>query len=281
MTNSLKRIQEIFEERWTKDGAGVRLNRIFGYPEIPKLDPFLLLDFFNSRDPNDYRKGFPWHPHRGIETVTYLIHGKIVHGDSLGNSGVIESGDCQWMTAGSGIIHQEMPQPSVHMLGFQLWINLPKSDKMTQPTYRDLKRNQMPIVEKSFGQVRVLCGNYDGVDGKVHASYVKPLVLDIRLESDADFELIVAEGDTLIALLISGTGIFEENGQIQSRVGEAILYEREHALLKIKAGLEGLRFILLSGKPLCEPIAWGGPVVMNTKAELDLAFEQIQNGTFV
>lgn len=281
MTNSLKRIREIFEERWTKDGAGVRLNRIFGYSEIPNLDPFLLLDFFNSRDPKDYRNGFPWHPHRGIETVTYLMHGKIAHSDSLGNSGVIEGGDCQWMTAGSGIIHQEMPQPSVHMLGFQLWINLPKANKMTPPTYRGLKRNQMPIVEKDFGQVRVLCGNYDGVDGVVYASYVKPLVLDIRLESDAYFELIVAEGDTLIALLISGAGFFEENGQIQNRVGEAILFERENELLKIKAGQEGLRFILLSGKPLFEPIAWGGPVVMNTKEELDLAFEQIQNGTFV
>lgn len=281
MNNSLKRIQETFGERWTKDGAGVRLSRVFGFHEIPKLDPFLLLDFFNSKDPKDYEKGFPWHPHRGIETVTYLIHGNIAHGDSLGNSGVIGDGDCQWMTAGSGIIHQEMPQPSEHMLGIQLWVNLPRDSKMTEPAYRDLRHDTLPIVQRPFGQVRVFSGEYDGVCGPVEAVYVKPLFLDVTLKPNQFFEIDVPENDTLISLIVAGGGSFDEAGKTFDQVGMALLFERSGKTLKVHAGREGLRFILIGGKPLDEPIAWGGPIVMNTKEELNLAFAQIDAGTFV
>lgn len=281
MNNSLKRIQETFGERWTKDGAGVRLSRVFGFHEIPKLDPFLLLDFFNSKDPKDYEKGFPWHPHRGIETVTYLIHGRIAHGDSLGNSGVIGDGDCQWMTAGSGIIHQEMPQPSEHMLGIQLWVNLPRDSKMTEPAYRDLRHDSLPIVERPFGQVRVFSGQYDGVDGPVEAVYVKPLFLDVTLNPEQDFEIDVPEGETLISLIIGGGGSFDEAGQIFNQTGMALLFDRSGKTLRVKSAKEGLRFVLIGGKPLDEPIAWGGPIVMNTKEELNQAFAQIDAGTFV
>lgn len=273
-------VVEHFGKRITRDGAGVKLSRVFGFHEIPQIDPFLLLDFFNSEDPRDYEKGFPWHPHRGIETVTYLIHGQIAHGDSLGNAGVISDGDCQWMTAGSGIIHQEIPLASPKMLGLQLWINLPKAHKMTEPAYRDILSATLPIVKRPFGEVRILCGAYEGVEGPVKAVYVKPTFLDVTLLSEKRFELDLEPDFNYFLVVIDGSGELEGGEQVMG-VGEGYHLGREGDYLSLKAGEAGLRFCIFGGKPLDEPIAWGGPIVMNHKAELTLAFSQIEDGTFI
>lgn len=283
MNHNNKAIERIYRERQTKDGAGVKLSRVFGFHEIPQMDPFLMLDFFNSEDPKDYEKGFPWHPHRGIETVTYLIHGQIAHGDSLGNKGVIEDGDCQWMTAGSGIIHQELPLASPKMLGLQLWVNLPKAHKMTAPAYRDLKANTLPVVETDFGEVRILCGNYEGMEGPVEAVYVKPEFFDFKLKGGSTALFSTKPTYNYFLLSIEGSAWFGEkgSGEALEHIGEGYLLSRAGDQIAITAGEAGFRFILIGGEPLNEPIAWGGPIVMNNKAELTLAFSQIEEGTFI
>nr|WP_321296879.1 pirin family protein [uncultured Sphaerochaeta sp.] len=259
------------------DGAGVKLVRVIGYHDVKEFDPFLMLDAFDATDPKDYVKGFPWHPHRGIETVTYLIEGEIEHGDSMGNSGTIDDGCCQWMTGGSGIIHQEMPKPSNLMLGTQLWINLPQKDKMTVPAYRDIRSPQIPVVTGEGKEVRVISGSYEGVDGPEQGDYVRTLYLDVKLEMGTEFTLTLDPGHTLFIYLVRGS--VHTDGQ-EVPYHRAILFG-EGDTLSLKAGNEGARIFLYSAKPLGEPIAWAGPIVMNTREELALAQRELQNGTFI
>jgi len=261
------------------DGAGVRLVRVLGPRTTADFDPFLMLDAFDSRNPDDYIRGFPWHPHRGIETVTYLIAGDIEHGDSLGNQGHILDGGCQWMTAGSGIIHQEMPQACPRMLGLQLWINLPRRDKWAQPQYRDLNASTIPLVSEDSGTVRVISGNYRDVHGATQGDYVRATVLDVALNPSSDWKLPVDPQATVFIYLVEGTALFgEESTRLDSH--RAVRFE-DGDTFAIQAGSTGVRFVLFAGRPLREPIAWGGPIVMNTPGELDQAFAEIDRGTFV
>ncbi len=270
------------------DGAGVRLRRVLGYRTIRDFDPFLMLDGFDSTDPEDYIKGFPWHPHRGIETVTYLLKGDIEHGDSLGNKGVIGDLQCQWMTAGSGIIHQEMPRAAERMLGCQLWVNLPKKDKMTRPAYRDIQQQDVAVVSEKDATIRVLSGNYKNNPGAVKGEYVKVQYLDVALEPDIIWSYAETPNDqTLFLYLIDGTlaadealAGFEEKAcamLMTTLSGDSSAYDE----VKVKAGPEGARFFLIAARPLHEPVAWGGPIVMNTQEELNLAFSELESRTFI
>jgi quercetin 2,3-dioxygenase len=261
------------------DGAGVRLTRVIGHEDVRALDPFLMLDAFDSTNPDDYVRGFPWHPHRGIETITYLIEGDIEHADSLGNKGSIKDGDCQWMTAGSGIIHQEMPVASARMLGAQIWLNLPAAQKMVPPTYGDIRHEDVPTVTHDGARVKVLAGEFEGVKGAFTGAYVPATYLDIELERDASLTIPVAPGLTAFAYLFEGTGIFGEPGE--SVDGKHAVVFGDGDTVVVRAGGNGVRFILLFASPLREPIAWGGPIVMNTQAELTLAFRELDEGTFI
>ena len=270
------------------DGAGVRLRRVLGLNTVKDFDPFLMLDGFDSSNPKDYIKGFPWHPHRGIETVTYLLLGEIEHGDSLGNSGIIRDLQCQWMTAGSGIIHQEMPKPSERLLGCQLWVNLPKKDKMTQPAYRDIKSNDVSEVHEKSATVRVLSGNYNNHHGAVKGEHVKVQYLDVTLESDSVWHYQETSNDqTLFLYLIEGTLAADEALAGFEEKACAILMSASSAMnsdfdeVVVKAGNDGARFFLIAGRPLREPVAWGGPIVMNTEEELNEAFRELNNKTFI
>lgn len=268
----MRKIVSIFKSQPTIEGAGVRLRRIFGYKEIPTFDPFLLLDHFGSDDPNDYIKGFPWHPHRGIETVTYMIRGKVEHGDSTGNSGVINSGDVQWMTAGSGIIHQEMPKPfKGKMMGFQLWVNLPKAKKMTEPRYMGLTKKDFIPVESNGTKVIVIAGTFQGVKGPVKDLFVDTQYFDIHL--DGEFKYSTKKRTCIILVYQGFVGI---NNKVVN-AGNCALLEKEG---RIEVNGKG-NFLYVAGNPLKEPIAWGGPIVMNTKEELNLAFEELRNGSFI
>ena len=270
------------------DGAGVHLRRVLGYRTIRDFDPFLMLDGFDSKDPADYIKGFPWHPHRGIETVTYLLNGDIEHGDSLGNKGVIGDLQCQWMTAGSGIIHQEMPRASERMLGCQLWVNLPKKDKMTQPAYRDIRPQDVAEVREENATVRVLSGNYKNNLGAVKGEYVSVQYLDVALEPGKVWSYHETPNDhTLFLYLIDGTLAADEalakfEGKACAMLMTASSSDSsEFDEVKVKAGPEGARFFLIAARPLQEPVAWGGPIVMNTQEELNLAFSELESKTFI
>jgi hypothetical protein len=281
MMNDMKtrEIIKIVKGNRAVDGAGVNLVRVIGYRDTKELDPFLMLDAFDSYDPADYVKGFPWHPHRGIETVTYLINGRMDHEDSLGNKGSIMAGDCQWMTAGSGILHQEMPIASDRMLGAQLWINLPQKDKMTDPAYRDIKAEKIPLVKDENGEVRIISGSFKGTKGAMQADYVKATYLDINVFPNKSMTIPTIDIENVFAYLVDGDAEFgEKQTSISSHTG--ILFNKGEKII-IKAGKNGLRMLLLSGKALDEPIAWGGPIVMNTREELDHAFEELNNGTFI
>jgi len=281
MMNDMKtrEIIKIVKGNRAVDGAGVNLVRVIGYRDTKELDPFLMLDAFDSYDPADYVKGFPWHPHRGIETVTYLINGRMDHEDSLGNKGSIMAGDCQWMTAGSGILHQEMPIASDRMLGAQLWINLPQKDKMTDPAYRDIKAEKIPLVKDENGEVRIISGSFKGTKGAMQADYVKATYLDINVFPNKSMTIPTIDIENVFAYLVDGDAEFgEKQTSISSHTG--ILFNKGEQII-IKAGKNGLRMLLLSGKALDEPIAWGGPIVMNTREELDHAFEELNNGTFI
>lgn len=266
------------------EGAGVRLRRVFGYYEVPDLDPFLMLDDFRSDTPAHFLKGFPWHPHRGIETITYVLRGDVEHSDSMGNQGVISSGDVQWMTAGSGIIHQEMPkgdaQGSMH--GFQLWANLPARQKMMPPRYRGITAAQIPEVELPGGvRVKVIAGEIGGVRGPMEEIVIEPEYLDCAVPPGVEFIHPTRPGHTAFLYVIDGTGTV--NGEaVQNRT--LVLFENgdgNNDEVAATAGPQGLRFLLLTGKPLGEPVAWRGPIVMNTEEELELAFREYQQGTFV
>jgi quercetin 2,3-dioxygenase len=278
----IRKVKKIFTERPTVEGAGVNLKRVFATAEVNQFDPFLMLDHFGSKNPDDYVAGFPWHPHRGIETVTYMIEGEVEHGDSLGNSGIIKSGDIQWMTAGSGIIHQEMPKPYVGtMKGFQLWVNLPKAEKMTGPRYRDLSANHVPEVNPAKGiSVKIISGEFSGTPGAAGDITGNPDYFDIALDAGVTFEYNIAPDLNAFAFVFEGKGEFDSTGT-ECAEGQCALFDAGDKISVTAPGPGKLRFILVSGRPLKEPIAWAGPIVMNTREELRNAFDELDNGTFI
>lgn len=262
------------------DGAGVKLVRVISLPDTVEFDPFLMLDAFDSYNSDDYTKGFPWHPHRGIETVTYLINGNIEHIDSLGNKGNILDGCCQWMTAGGGILHQEMPQSCERMLGVQLWLNLPRIDKMTTPKYTDIRAEMVPKIEEDDCTIRVISGSYKSCLGAAQGEYVKMLFLDVDMKAGAQWQLETMKDTTLFIYIVEGQGWFENSNDNLISSRRAVLFNNGEELMA-RASEKGLRFLLFSGAKLNEPIAWGGPIVMNTQEELKRAFKDIEDGTFV
>jgi quercetin 2,3-dioxygenase len=295
-----RKIRRVIKSRPTLEGAGVRLKRVFGNNEVPLFDPFLLLDDFRSDNPEHYRKGFPWHPHRGIETITYVLRGDVAHGDSMGNQGVISAGDTQWMTAGSGIIHQEMPRGDDRgrMEGFQLWANLPGSRKMMDPRYRDVKNRDVPeVVLKNGTRIRVICGFVDGKQGPVRDIVIDPEYLDVTVPPDSEFIRETKPGHTVFAYVIDGKGVFcDQKDPFAYDVVGANYFDMQRdpyvqngmlVLLgdgdRVKVATQGdaVRFLLVSGKPIGEPVAWYGPIVMNTEEELRVAFEEYRDGTFI
>jgi quercetin 2,3-dioxygenase len=281
MKNKVRHSAGVIGSQTVMEGAGVKLMRVFGYDERKRMDPFLLLDHFGSSDPDDYMAGFPWHPHRGIETVTYMLEGEVEHGDSLGNKGVIGDGDIQWMTAGSGIIHQEMPKRyKGAMRGFQLWANLPAKDKMMDPRYRDIRHDQLPTIERNGVLIKVIAGEIFETKGPVRDIVIDPLYLDIQIPSDGALEIPVVPGYRVFAYVFEGESFFGPDAKEPVRSGQLVLLEDGNTV-SVSAGKEGARFILVAGKPIGEPIAWGGPIVMNTEAELETAFEEYSDGTFI
>ncbi len=273
---------KILKSKPTIEGAGVQLKRAFGYHEVPLLDPFLLLDDFGSSDPRDYILGFPWHPHRGIETVTYVLTGSVKHEDSLGNKGTIASGDIQWMTAGSGIIHQEMPQQfEGRMRGFQLWVNLPKAHKMMDPRYRDVRKEQIPEIQYDDGiRIKIISGKVTDTSGPVKDLMVDVVYLDVSISSGKMMHYEVAKDHKAFIYVFDGSG--HTAGEPDRRIEqENLVIFSEVSAIDLDAGSEGMRFLLVTGKPLNEPVAWYGPIVMNSQQELDLAFKEYREGTFI
>jgi redox-sensitive bicupin YhaK (pirin superfamily) len=282
MMDRSRKILRVSASQPTMEGAGVKLRRAFGFGDTAATDPFLLLDDFRGDDPRDYLKGFPWHPHRGIETITYILEGTVEHGDSMGNSGAIGAGDVQWMTAGSGIIHQEMPKPGPggRMGGFQLWANLPASQKMMDPRYRGITSADIPVVPGPDGvRTRVICGEVDGTRGPVRDVVIEPEYLDIEIPAGARFEHATVPGHTVFAYVFQGRVRFGSGSGWVEHEHLALLEDGDR--LEIGAGDSTSRLLLISGTPLREPVAWHGPIVMNTREELRIAFEEYQNGTFI
>lgn len=261
----------------TTDGAGVRLVRVLGNRDVVDFDPFLMLDSFDSTDPSDYTAGFPTHPHRGIETITYLISGRIDHEDSLGNKGTIYAGESQWMTAGSGILHQEMPKPSDRMLGFQLWLNLPRKEKMTDPAYLSITSEMISHVTKDKADIRILSGRFEGAAG-VTPKHIPATIYDVNLPKGEEIEIMTQPDETVFLFLIQGDAMI--GGQsILSKT--AVLFGMGDYIAVSAQPEADLRFIFFSAKSLHEPIAWGGPIVMNTQEELELAFDELRRGVFI
>ena len=311
---SLRPIQRIAQSKPTVEGAGVRLRRAFGFGATSDFDPFLLLDDFRNENPEDYLAGFPWHPHRGIETITYVLAGTVSHGDSLGNSGNLGAGDVQWMTAGSGILHQEMPMgdPNGRMHGFQLWANLPASLKMTAPRYQDITAPAIPEVTDDDGtKVRVICGEFWGQRGPVEGVAADPRYLDVTVPAGKRKTLPVEASRRAFAYVFDGAGSFRDASQpfaaLTEPVGRPAAPAREgrggielppqpvrdetgnRSLVlfgsgdevTVQAGEQGIRFLLVSGRPIEEPVAWYGPIVMNTEEQLRQAYAELQDGTFI
>ena len=297
---AIRPVQRLVKSKPTLEGAGVHLRRAFGFGDTSATDPFLLLDDFRNDKPEDYLPGFPWHPHRGMETVTYVLAGSVEHGDSLGNRGVIGPGDVQWMTAGSGIIHQERPRGDAtgRMQGFQLWANLPARLKLTPPRYQEVKAREIPEVAEDDGtRVKVICGLYHDTKGPVEGVAAEPTYLDVSIPAGKRKTLAVASGRHAFAYVIAGAGKFcdaagplsvptESAGwadaspprEVENR---ALVLFGDGDEISVQADDEGVRFLLVSGKPLREPVAWYGPIVMNTQAELRQAFEELDRGTFL
>jgi len=297
---SLRPVKQIFETKPTVEGAGVKLQRAFGFGKTAEFDPFLLLDDFRSDNPADYLAGFPWHPHRGIETITYVLAGEVAHGDSLGNKGRMTAGDVQWMTAGSGILHQEMPKGDAEgrMHGFQLWANLPASLKMTDPRYQDIPAAAIPEVTEDDGsRARIICGEFWGKRGPVEGVAADPRYVDISVPPGKRKRIQVETTRNAFAYVFAGAGTFRDASTPRAVLTESAVdpnatpvYDaKNHSLvlfdqgdeIVVQAGPEGIRFLLVSGKPLEEPVAWYGPIVMNTDAELRQAVSELQNGTFI
>jgi redox-sensitive bicupin YhaK (pirin superfamily) len=289
---SARRIKQIYRSLPTIEGAGVRLYRAFGNSQTPEFDPFLLLDEFHSANPDDYLPGFPWHPHRGIETITYILEGLVEHGDSMGNAGTIGAGEVQWMTAGSGIIHQEMPQKtgSGAMRGFQVWANLPAAQKMMPPRYRGLREADIPMVELAAGgRAKVSSGVLETVQGPVHDIVTNPEFFDVTLPAGSTFTHDVKPGYTALAYVLAGQARFDDGHDGKSiEVADGlcgpknvVLYGHQGDQVVVTSTNSPTRFLFLSGNPLGEPIAWHGPIVMNTDEELRLAFRELQDGSFI
>jgi quercetin 2,3-dioxygenase len=297
---SLRPVKQIIQTRPTIEGAGVKLQRAFGFGQTKDFDPFLLLDDFRNDHPEDYLAGFPWHPHRGIETITYVLAGSVEHGDSLGNKGKMTAGDVQWMTAGSGILHQEMPKgdPQGRMHGFQLWANLPASLKMTDPRYQDIPSSAIPEITDDDGtRVRVICGEFWGKKGPVEGVAADPSYLDIFVPAGARKHLKVDHSRNAFAYVFSGAGTFREASQPRAVLTDnveqpeaapvydatnhsLVLFDRGDEIV-VHAGDQGIRFLLVSGKPIEEPVAWYGPIVMNTQEQLRQAIGELHTGTFI
>jgi hypothetical protein len=297
---SIRPIKRVVEATPTMEGAGVHLRRAFGFGDTSETDPFLLFDDFRNDRPADYLAGFPWHPHRGIETITYVLAGSVEHGDSLGNQGSLGAGDIQWMTAGSGILHQEMPKgdPQGRMHGFQLWANLPSALKMTRPRYQDIGAKDIPAVTDDDGTtVRVICGSFWGKSGPVEGVAADPVYLDISVPAGRRKVLPVALGRHAFAYVFEGSGRFRDASEpfgvltekdgveetvVRERTGNRslVLFDRGDEVV-VHAGEQGIRFLLVSGKPIEEPVAWYGPIVMNTAAELQRAMSELRDGTFL
>ena len=298
---SIRPVKSIVSSKPTIEGAGVHLRRAFGFGDTTEFDPFLLLDDFRNDRPDEYRAGFPWHPHRGIETITYVLAGNVEHGDSLGNRGNLGSGDVQWMTAGRGILHQEMPQGDQHgrMHGFQLWANLPSSLKMTAPRYQDIKVGEIPEVFDDDGtRVRIVCGDFRGKRGPVEGVAADPRYLDVTVLPGKRKTLPVELERHSFAYVFEGSGDFRAASQpfgvltektdganeflVREQTGNRslVLFDSGDEVT-VQAGDEGIRFLLVSGKPIKEPVAWYGPIVMNTQAELQQAFTELRSGTFI
>ncbi|TYQ16913.1 UNVERIFIED_CONTAM: hypothetical protein Cloal_3492 [Acetivibrio alkalicellulosi] len=276
----LRKIKTIIRGQLTTDGAGVKLRRVIIPEHNDLFDPYLLMDFFDSKNPDEYTKGFPWHPHRGIETITFLFSGSIEHGDSLGNKGIINGGDCQWMTAGSGIIHQEMPIESPHMLGIQLWANLPSKSKMIDPKYRDIKSSDIPVVNLNGTTVKVVAGKYGDIIGVVQRDDILSNFLIVEMKPESQFIMKTSHDDTAFGVLVSGSVFISDDEREFSDAGSAVLYENGDEIL-IKTGKDSARLLIVTGRPINEPVAWGGPIVMNTNEELKLAFKEYREGTFL
>jgi redox-sensitive bicupin YhaK (pirin superfamily) len=298
---SIRPVKRISQSRPTIEGAGVKLRRAFGFGDTAAFDPFLLLDDFRNDRPEDYRAGFPWHPHRGIETITYVLAGAVEHRDSLGNRGTLGAGDIQWMTAGSGILHQEMPEGDARgrMHGFQLWANLPSSLKMVAPRYQDIKATEIPeIVDDDGTRVRVVCGEFWGRRGPVEGVAADPRYLDVWVPPGRRKTLPVEIERHAFAYVFEGSGLFRDASppfgvltekqidgtEVVTResTGDRSLVEFDSGdEVTVEAGESGLRFLLVSGKPLQEPVAWYGPIVMNSQAELKKALRELEDGTFI
>ena len=278
-------IAHVLTSQPTIEGAGVHLRRAFGPREVPMLDPFLLLDDFRSDDPARYLMGFPWHPHRGIETVTYMLAGRVEHGDSMGNSGTIGPGDMQWMTAGGGIIHQEMPKAATggtRMGGFQLWVNLPARAKMMRPRYREVRAGDVPEVEPRPGtRVRIIAGRLGGAVGPARDIIAEPEYLDVAIEAGRTYEHPLARGRRAFAYVFEGSGSFT-GGKGAHGDGTLVLFgDGDAVTATATAGGAAMRMLLVSGRPIGEPVAWGGPIVMNTEMELETAFREYREGSFI
>ena len=297
---SIRAIKSISQSQPTIEGAGVKLRRAFGFGKTDEFDPFLLLDDFRNENPSDDLAGFPWHPHRGIETITYVLAGEVAHGDSLGNRGKLGAGDVQWMTAGSGILHQEMPQGDTRgrMHGFQLWANLPRTLKMTAPRYQDVGAKDIPVITDDDGTtVRVVVGEFWGKRGPVEGIAADPRYLDVYVPANRKKTLPVETTRHAFAYVFEGSGSFRDASEPQAVMTDRIqpsgeevkdavgnrtlvLFDRGDEVV-VHAGPLGIRFLLVSGKPLEEPVAWQGPIVMNTPEELRQAYAELRNGTFI
>ncbi|MGB5823889.1 MAG: pirin family protein [Proteocatella sp.] len=272
----MKKVVKVVRGQDAVDGAGVHLLRVLGRDTAEEFDPFLLLDSFDSRNSEDYIKGFPMHPHRGIETITYLAEGELIHRDSLGNSGIIKNGGAQWMTAGSGILHEEMPQAAERMLGIQLWLNMAGSEKMAEPHYFDITKENIKVVEEEGYHVRILSGKFGGVQGSktrhIHLSF-----LDVSLDAGSEIVIPSKFKDTTIVFLLEGDCTID--GETYHEKSALLFGEGDR--VEVEAGAEPSRFLFIEGLPLKESIAWGGPIVMNTRAELELAFDELNKNTFI
>jgi len=296
---SIRPVKRIVQSKPTVEGAGVNLRRAFGFGTTSDFDPFLLLDDFRNDNPDDYLAGFPWHPHRGIETITYVLAGSVEHGDSLGNRGSLGAGDVQWMTAGSGILHQEMPKgdPAGRMHGFQLWANLPSSLKMTAPRYQDVAAGDIPeVVDDDGTRVRVICGDFWGRTGPVDGVAADPRYLDVFVPAGIRKRLAVETSRNAFAYVFGGSGTFSDASSPQTARtdfvgGEStrdqdignrslVLFDSGEEVT-VRAGDDGIRFLLVSGQPIQEPVAWYGPIVMNTKEQLQQAYAELREGTFI
>jgi redox-sensitive bicupin YhaK (pirin superfamily) len=297
---SVRPIKRVLKPKDTLEGAGVKLKRAFGFGNTEDFDPFLLFDDFRNERPEDFLKGFPWHPHRGIETITYVLAGSVDHGDSLGNKGSLGAGDVQWMTAGSGIMHQEMPKgdPNGRMHGFQLWANLPASLKMTAPRYQDVTSDAIPeAVDDDGTRVRVVCGDFWGKRGPVDGVAASPQYLDISVPPGLKKHLPIETTRHAFAYVFAGSGSFRDasaprgvqtevvgqgDATVRSAVGDRslVLFDSGDEIV-VQAGDEGIRFLLVSGQPIAEPVAWYGPIVMNTDEQLQQAYNELRAGTFI